>query len=58
MKIKFSYEDLIVIRGEDGEEGAKYALNMLHLEQLAQIALAVHQVLEGLYNFLGKSGSS
>jgi hypothetical protein len=44
MKIKFSYNDLIVIRGEDGEEGAEYALNMLHLEQLAQVALTVHQV--------------
>jgi hypothetical protein len=58
MKIKFSYRDLIVICGEDGEEGAEYALNMLHMEQLAQITLAVHPVLEGVYNFLGKVGNS
>jgi hypothetical protein len=49
MKIRFSYQDLIIIRGEDGEEGTKYALNMLHLEQIAEITLAIHQVLEGLY---------
>jgi hypothetical protein len=58
MKIKFSPQDLVVVRGEDGEEGTEYALNMLHLEQISQIALAVHQVLEGLYDFLGKVGNS
>jgi hypothetical protein len=30
---------------------------MLHLEQITQIALTVHQVLESLYNFLGKVGN-
>jgi hypothetical protein len=58
MKIRFSYEDLIVIRGEDRADGAEYALNMLHLEQLTQIALTVHQVLEGLYDSLEKTGNS
>jgi hypothetical protein len=58
MKIKLIYQDLVVLRGKDGEEGTEYALNILHMEQIAQIALAVHQVLEGLYDFLGKVGNA
>ncbi|KAJ6455553.1 hypothetical protein DFH09DRAFT_864427, partial [Mycena vulgaris] len=54
-KIKITYEDLVSYKTAGS---VLYSLNAFHLEQLAQLALAVHQILNGLYDFLGKTGSA
>ncbi|KAK6971387.1 hypothetical protein R3P38DRAFT_2425775, partial [Favolaschia claudopus] len=56
--IKISNDDLVGYGDPDGTNLVTYSLNQLHLEIFAQAALAVHQVLEGLYEFLDKKHSS
>ncbi|KAJ7106503.1 hypothetical protein C8R43DRAFT_841636, partial [Mycena crocata] len=53
-QIKFTREDLVPYQ----DQGVRvYSLNGYHLELFAQITLAVHQILNGLYDFMGKHGS-
>ncbi|KAJ7086812.1 hypothetical protein B0H15DRAFT_781894, partial [Mycena belliarum] len=53
-EIKLTREDLIA---RQVGPAIVYMLNDFHLEQFAQLSLAVHQVLSGLDDFRGKSGN-
>ncbi|KAJ7668764.1 hypothetical protein DFH06DRAFT_982847 [Mycena polygramma] len=52
---KFTREDLQAY-GEKGD--IVYSLNRIHLELMGQLELAMHQILNGLYDFMGKTGNS
>ncbi|KAJ7068937.1 hypothetical protein B0H15DRAFT_738642, partial [Mycena belliarum] len=53
-KIKVSREDLVA---RQVGPTVVYMLNEFHLEQFAQLSLAVHQILNGLDDFRGKTGN-
>ncbi|KAK7046916.1 hypothetical protein R3P38DRAFT_2765705 [Favolaschia claudopus] len=51
-------DDIVAYGDKDGTQLVTYSLNQVHLELFAQTALAVHQVLEGLYEFLDNKRSA
>ncbi|KAJ7758407.1 hypothetical protein B0H16DRAFT_1252139, partial [Mycena metata] len=58
VQIKFTKYDLMVFGEKTKGVTVHYCLNHVNLEQFAHVCLAVHQVLEGLYEFMNKSGSA
>ncbi|KAK6987821.1 hypothetical protein R3P38DRAFT_2456315, partial [Favolaschia claudopus] len=58
VSLKFTKDDIVAYGDKDGTQLVTYSLNQVHLEQFAQTALAVHQVLEGLYEFLDNKRSA